>query len=141
MPDLVFDAPERVRFRYRLEGLDADWVEAGTRRMAFYSYVPPGNYRFRVIACNSDGVWSETGANLGLTVLPHFWQNVVGHWAGARRSGCWSAWAALFAWWKKENSSAGSGTSNRNGRWNGNGPASPRICMMKWAPSCAGSPS
>jgi ligand-binding sensor domain-containing protein/signal transduction histidine kinase len=71
---LSFDAPERVRFRYRLEGLDANWVEAGSRRMAFYNYVPPGAYRFRVIACNADGVWNETGASLPLVVLPHFWQ-------------------------------------------------------------------
>ena len=71
---LSFDAPERVRFRYRLEGLDPHWVEAGTRREAFYSFVPPGHYRFQVIACNGDGVWNEVGANLGLTVLPHFWQ-------------------------------------------------------------------
>jgi signal transduction histidine kinase len=71
---LSFDAPERVRFRYRLEGLETDWVEAGTRRLAFYSFVPPGDYRFRVIACNWDGVWSENGASLALTVLPHFWE-------------------------------------------------------------------
>ena len=71
---LSFDAPERVRFRYRLEGLDPDWVEAGTRRTAFYSYVPPGNYLFRVIAGNSDGTWHAVGASVPLTVLPHFWQ-------------------------------------------------------------------
>jgi ligand-binding sensor domain-containing protein/signal transduction histidine kinase len=71
---LSFDAPERVRFRYRLEGLDPDWVEAGTRRIAFYSFVPPGNYRFRVVACNGDGIWNADGASLALIVLPHFWQ-------------------------------------------------------------------
>ncbi len=71
---LSFDAPERVRFRYRLEGLDPDWVDAGTRRVAFYSFVPPGNYRFQVVACNGDGVWNQDGADLSLTVLPHFWQ-------------------------------------------------------------------
>ncbi len=71
---LSFDAPERVRFRYRLEGLDPDWVEAGSRRVAFYSFVPPGNYHFRVIACNRDGTWNEEGASLKLTVLPYFWQ-------------------------------------------------------------------
>jgi ligand-binding sensor domain-containing protein/signal transduction histidine kinase len=71
---LSFDAPERVRFRYRLEGLDADWVEAETRRIAFYSFVPPGNYHFRVIACNGDGVWNEKGASLTVVVLSHFWQ-------------------------------------------------------------------
>ena len=69
-----FDAPERVRFRYQLEGLDSDWVDAGTRRTAFYSYVPPGKYRFRVAACNSDGVWDPSGPSLALIVLPHFWQ-------------------------------------------------------------------
>jgi ligand-binding sensor domain-containing protein/signal transduction histidine kinase len=71
---LSFDAPERVRFRYRLEGLDPDWVEAGTRRVALYSFVPPGAYHFQVIACNGDGVWNETGADLTVRVLPHFWQ-------------------------------------------------------------------
>jgi signal transduction histidine kinase/ligand-binding sensor domain-containing protein len=71
---LSFSAPERVRFRYRLEGLDSDWVDAGTRRAAFYSYLPPGNYRFRVIACNSDGVWNQEGASLALAVSPRFWQ-------------------------------------------------------------------
>jgi len=67
-------APERVRFRHRLEPLEPDWVEAGTRRSAIYSYVPPGNYRFRVIACNSGGNWNEAGASIFLVVLPHFWQ-------------------------------------------------------------------
>ncbi len=71
---LSFDAPELIRFRYRLEGLDTDWVEAGTRRTAFYSYLPPGDYRFRVAACNSDGVWSDGESGLELTVSRHFWQ-------------------------------------------------------------------
>jgi signal transduction histidine kinase/CheY-like chemotaxis protein len=66
-------APERVRFRYRLEGLDHDWVEAGTRRAAYYTQVPAGRYRFRVTACNNDGVWNEAGAELALTVVPR-WQ-------------------------------------------------------------------
>jgi len=71
---LSFDAPESIRFRYRLEGLDSDWVDAGTRRTAFYSFLPAGDYRFRVAACNSDGVWSNDGSNLRLTVSPHYWQ-------------------------------------------------------------------
>ena len=71
---ISFTAPERVRFRYRLEGLETDWVEAGARRTAFYSYVPPGRYRFRVIACDSAGAWNEAGASLSLVVLPHFYQ-------------------------------------------------------------------
>lgn len=71
---LSFDAPERVRFRYRLEGVDPGWVEAGTRRVAPYSSVSRGTYRYQVIACNGDGVWNEQGATLTLTVLSHFWQ-------------------------------------------------------------------
>jgi signal transduction histidine kinase/ligand-binding sensor domain-containing protein len=71
---LSFDAPEQMRFRYRLEGLDADWVEAGTRRTAFYNYVPPGEYRFSVIASDSDGAWTEAGTSLELVVSRHFWQ-------------------------------------------------------------------
>ena len=71
---MSFGSPERVRFRYRLEPLDTDWVEAGARRTAFYSYVPPGQYRFRVIACNSAGVWNETGAGVSLIVSPFLWQ-------------------------------------------------------------------
>ncbi len=72
---LSFDAPERIRFRYRLEGLDPDWVEAGTRRVAFYSFVPSGTHRFQVIACNNDGVWGETGASIELVVAGYFWQS------------------------------------------------------------------
>jgi len=71
---LSWDAPDRVRFRYRLEGLDPNWVEAKTQRAASYPYVPPGEYWFRVTACNSDGVWNASGASLPLVVLPHFWQ-------------------------------------------------------------------
>jgi ligand-binding sensor domain-containing protein/signal transduction histidine kinase len=69
-----FDSPERVRFRYRLDPLDNDWLEAGTRRSALYNYVPPGPYTFHVAACNADGTWVETGTVLALTILPHFWQ-------------------------------------------------------------------
>lgn len=66
--------PERVRFRYRLEGYDEEWLDAGSRRTAFYDRLPPGTYTFRVLACNDDGVWNEEGARLGLAVSPHPWQ-------------------------------------------------------------------
>jgi len=69
------DAPERIQFRYRLIPLDADWVEAGVRRTAFYNYVPPGDYRFQVSACDRDGVWNETGASITVKVSRHFWQS------------------------------------------------------------------
>jgi signal transduction histidine kinase len=71
---LSFVAPEKMQFRYRLEGWEKDWVDAGTKRVAEYGYIPPGNYTFHVRACNSDGVWNEAGATLALVVLPHFWQ-------------------------------------------------------------------
>ncbi|HWI58234.1 MAG TPA: two-component regulator propeller domain-containing protein, partial [Bacillota bacterium] len=71
---LSFGGADKVRFKYKLHGLDDDWVEAGPRRFAFYSQVPPGDYLFRVKACNSDGVWNETGVSLPLVVAPFFWQ-------------------------------------------------------------------
>ncbi|MDP1838277.1 MAG: two-component regulator propeller domain-containing protein, partial [Reyranella sp.] len=61
---LTFQRPELTRFRYRLEGLDADWVDVGHRRAAYFSHVPPGRYRFVVIAANRDGTWNQTGAAL-----------------------------------------------------------------------------
>ncbi len=66
--------PQKVRFRYKLEGRDTVWQEAGVRRQAFYTDLPPGNYRFHVIACNNDGVWNEAGADLAFTVPPSFTQ-------------------------------------------------------------------
>jgi len=73
---LSFVVPEKVRFRYKLEGHDADWQDPQTRRQAFYSDLPPGNYRFRVIASNNDGVWNETGVTQDFTVLPAFYQTI-----------------------------------------------------------------
>ncbi len=67
-------APEKMLFRYKLEGWDRDWQDAGTRRQAFYSNLPPRNYRFRVAACNNSGVWNEAGASLEFSVLPAFYQ-------------------------------------------------------------------
>jgi signal transduction histidine kinase/ligand-binding sensor domain-containing protein len=62
------------RFKYKLEGLDGDWVDAGTRRAAFFSYLPPGEYVFKVIAANSDGVWNMEGQSLRITALPPFYR-------------------------------------------------------------------
>lgn len=67
-------APNNVTFRYQLEGLDKDWVDAGTVRVARYPKVPPGDYRFRVTACNHDGIWNDTGAAVALTVEPRLWE-------------------------------------------------------------------
>ena len=71
---LNFSAPECVRFRRRLEGMEKEWVEAGGQRSAWYSHLPPGDYQFRVAACNQAGVWNEPGSTLAFRVLPHFWQ-------------------------------------------------------------------
>lgn len=71
---LSFIKPEYVRFKYRMEGLDSDWIEAGSRRVAYFSHLPSGHYNFHVIAANSDGVWNETGATLAITVYPPFWR-------------------------------------------------------------------
>lgn len=71
---LSYAAPERVRFRYRLAGLDADWVEAEARRVAYYPYIPPGDYSFQVIAANNDGVWNETGASIAFSLTPRLYQ-------------------------------------------------------------------
>jgi signal transduction histidine kinase len=71
---LSFDAPDKTRFRYRIDGLDDDWVDADTRRTAHYGNLPPNHYRFRVIACTGEGGWNEAGAALAFTVEPHFYQ-------------------------------------------------------------------
>jgi ligand-binding sensor domain-containing protein/signal transduction histidine kinase len=71
---LSFAAPQKVQYRYQLEGFDRDWIEAGSRRAAFYTNLPPGRYRFRVLAANNDGVWNRVGASFGLRLLPHYYQ-------------------------------------------------------------------
>jgi ligand-binding sensor domain-containing protein/signal transduction histidine kinase len=67
-------APEKVLFRYKLEGWDHDWQEVGNRRQAFYTNLPPRNYRFRVHACNNSGVWNEAGTFLDFAVAPAYYQ-------------------------------------------------------------------
>lgn len=71
---LGFLAPDRIRFKYRLEGFDAEWVDAGPRRFAYFASLPAGTYRFHVIACNEDGRWNETGAAFTFTLTPFFYQ-------------------------------------------------------------------
>lgn len=71
---LSFVKSEQAQFKYKLAGQDTDWQEAGTRRVAYYSYLPPGSYTFNVIAANSDGVWNQEGAALRIEVLPPYWQ-------------------------------------------------------------------
>ncbi len=70
----AFLIPAKVKFRYRLDGYDREWHDAGTRRQAFYMDLPPGKFSFRVIACNSDGVWNETAATFDFSIAPAYYQ-------------------------------------------------------------------
>lgn len=71
-----FVATERARFKYRLDGLDRDWVDAGSRRTAYYTDLSPGTYRFQVIAANGHGVWNHTGDSLVIRLAPRFYQSL-----------------------------------------------------------------
>ena len=87
---LSFVLPERIRFRYKLEGRDADWQDAENRRQAFYSDLAPGQYRFRVTAANASGTWNREGASLEFSVAPAWWQT------GSFRAACVAAFALLI---------------------------------------------
>ncbi|MEW6209095.1 MAG: two-component regulator propeller domain-containing protein [Acidobacteriota bacterium] len=69
-----FLGTDRIKFRYKLEGFDPDWSEPMMRREAYYTNIPPGQYRFRVIACNNDGVWNDVGASFEFRLKPHFYE-------------------------------------------------------------------
>jgi signal transduction histidine kinase len=86
-----FVAPEKVRFKYKLDGFDKDWIDSGTRRIAYYTNLRPGAYTFRVIASNNDGVWNQTGAAFGLYLKPYFYQT---YWFYA----VFVLGLAMFAW-------------------------------------------
>jgi len=73
---LSYLAPSKVRYRYILEGLDKQWTEAGSRRIAYYTNLPARHYRFRVQAANNDGTWNETGAQIAFYVRPPFYRRL-----------------------------------------------------------------
>jgi len=93
---LSFVQPERVLFRYKLEGYDADWTSAETRRTAFYNNLAPGHYRFTVMACNEDGVWNTVGASVTIIQLPHFYE-LAWFWVAVVAAGT-GITIALFRW-------------------------------------------
>ncbi len=72
---LSFIAPQKMQFRYKLEGFDRGWINAGARRTAYYTNIPPGHYRFRVLAGNNDGLWNQQGASFNLDVRPRYYQS------------------------------------------------------------------
>ena len=93
---VAFNAPclraaHRVRFKHRLEPVEPQWVDSGASREVTYARVPPGAYRFQVIACNEDGVWNLTGAAVALTVPPFLWERV---WFAPM---CWAGGAGAVA--------------------------------------------
>jgi len=73
---LSFVAPESVRFQFRLDDLDANWIEAGPRRVAYFNRLDPGDYVFHVRACNNDGVWNEAGTSIRLKAEAFWWQTL-----------------------------------------------------------------
>jgi PAS domain S-box-containing protein len=87
---LSLTAPEKIRFRYKLEGQDSEWKEVAGERRAHYSNLPPGDYRFRVSACNNSGVWNEEGASLDFAIAPAYYQT---NWF---RALCVAAFLALL---------------------------------------------
>ena len=88
---ISLSAAKRVNFKYKLEGFDNDWVEAGNRRVAYYTNLPPGHYRFRVMAAGDDGKWNEAAAPCALYLAPHFYQTtlVLRSLCGSRYWACW----------------------------------------------------
>jgi len=94
---LSYVAPEKVRFKYRLEGMDRDWVDAGQRRFVHYASLPPGSYRFHVIACNNDGLWNTSGASYAFRLPPRFYQTA---WFPALLGVAFAALAAGVYVWK-----------------------------------------
>jgi signal transduction histidine kinase/ligand-binding sensor domain-containing protein len=101
---LSWPAPEFVRFRHRLEGVDHDWIEAGGDRAVHYNSLPPGDYRFWVMAANRDGVWSPAGAPIAFRLQPRVWQTwwfqlaAIGAFAGGL--------ATLAVWWNRQRARA-----------------------------------
>jgi ligand-binding sensor domain-containing protein/two-component sensor histidine kinase len=73
---LSFSAPNKIRFRYKLDGFDHQWIDAGSNRSAYYTNLLPGRYTFHVIACNNDGVWSASPASLAFELRPFFYQTL-----------------------------------------------------------------
>ena len=73
---LSYIAPQKIKFKYRLEGYDQNWIEVSGRRLAMYNNLRPGRYTFRVTAANADGVWNNTGDSVSIVLLPHFYQTV-----------------------------------------------------------------
>jgi ligand-binding sensor domain-containing protein/signal transduction histidine kinase len=94
---LSYVAPQRIHYRYMLEGYDQEWVDAGMRRAAFYTNLKPGHYRFLVQACNEDGVWSPTAAEVAIELLPHLYQTA---WFAGLMVGAFLLFLSVLYTWR-----------------------------------------
>jgi signal transduction histidine kinase/ligand-binding sensor domain-containing protein len=96
---LSWSRPPAIKFRFRLIGLDRDWVDAGARRTAYYSHLPPGSYTFNVTADNGEGVWDAAGKTLAIVVLPRFYQTwwFLGAVASSLVALVWLSWRYRIA--------------------------------------------
>ncbi len=100
---LSLAAPEACRFRYRLDGFDAGWNEAGAERVAYYTNLPPGHYIFRVQATNTEGVWTRVDAGLAFTLRPFFYQTKW-FWGLVAAGSLGLIWGTVYGWrqrWKR----------------------------------------
>ena len=135
---LSFVTPEKVLFKYRLSGPDRDWINAGNRRNAVYSFLPPGHYNFQLKACNNDGIWNETGTSLEFVILPYFWETSGSEFL----SSCWRHWPRARSCGFKPASECGGNWKNWNvsALWKMNAPASRATFTTIWARNSRTSP-
>lgn len=93
---LDYIAPQRIHYRYMLQGYEEEWVDAGTRRSAFFTNLKPGHYRFLVQACNEDGVWSAAPASVEVELQPHYYQSTWFIFLSV--AGIIASLLAIYAW-------------------------------------------
>jgi len=126
---LSFEAPEKVRFRHKLDHFEPDWIETGPERHVNYGRLPSGRYEFHVTACNAEGVWNGPGAMLSFIIPTPLWRT---SWALALYGFTAAVvWPARCAWCLIAGSGGALSASNSSRRWSGSESVSLRICMMK----------
>ena len=124
---LSLSVPERVRFRYKLDGIDKQWQDTGTRRDAYYDRLPPGRFTFHVIASNNDGIWNAAGASLDFDIAPAYYQT---RWFLAS---CAAAFLALlWALYRLRLHQIAQGFNARMEERVGERPGSRAICMTRY---------
>ncbi len=136
---LSFIKADQTKFKYKLEGLDPDWIDAGTRREAYFPYLPPGSYTFRVIAANSDGVWNNAGASISFTVLAPFWRQSWFYLLCAATIAVISRLLLCGATWSNCRENRQSAKLSRGGSSNHRRPSANALrlnCTIVWVKTC-----